>query len=108
MLVFAFESARAKPPQAAAASSQSRSLYSFGDSFVDPGNNDYIPTNATSNFPPYGNDFPGKVATGRFSNGLLFPDLLGGFYDGFNSSINFTQKIHGQDVDFYAHFVVFY
>ncbi|XP_058219740.1 GDSL esterase/lipase At5g45960-like [Rhododendron vialii] len=53
-----------------------RSLYTFGDSYVDPGNNDFIDTPFRSNFPPYGRDFPGKVATGRFSNGLLFPDLL--------------------------------
>jgi phospholipase/lecithinase/hemolysin len=62
--------------QVEATNSLFRSLYSFGDSFVDPGNNDYIPTFARSNFPPYGNDFPGKIATGRFSNGLLFPDFL--------------------------------
>ncbi|KAI8552262.1 hypothetical protein RHMOL_Rhmol06G0253200 [Rhododendron molle] len=53
-----------------------RSLYTFGDSYVDPGNNDFITTPFRSNFPPYGRDFPGKVSTGRFSNGLLFPDLL--------------------------------
>ncbi|KAI8556859.1 hypothetical protein RHMOL_Rhmol05G0288500 [Rhododendron molle] len=53
-----------------------RSLYSFGDSFVDPGNNNYIPTYAKSNFPPYGRNFPGRIATGRFSNGLLVPDFL--------------------------------
>lgn len=54
-------------------------LYTFGDSSVDPGNNDYIPTYARSNFAPYGQNFPHRVATGRFSNGLLFPDFLGGF-----------------------------
>lgn len=62
-----------------------RSLYSFGDSFVDPGNNDYIETNAKSDSPPYGNAFPERIATGRFSNGLLFPDLLGGFLKWVNS-----------------------
>ncbi|KAI8552266.1 hypothetical protein RHMOL_Rhmol06G0253600 [Rhododendron molle] len=53
-----------------------RCVYTFGDSYVDPGNNDFINTPFRSNFPPYGRDFPGKVATGRFSNGLLFPDIL--------------------------------
>ncbi|KAL6987752.1 hypothetical protein U1Q18_013500 [Sarracenia purpurea var. burkii] len=53
-----------------------RSLYTFGDSFVDPGNNDYIETPARSNFPPYGRDFVNHMPTGRFSNGRLFPDFL--------------------------------
>ncbi|XP_058217011.1 GDSL esterase/lipase APG-like [Rhododendron vialii] len=74
----AFENADAQHFQLAN-SSMFCSLYSFGDSFVDPGNNNYIATNARSNFPPYGNDFPGRNATGRFSNGLLFPDFLAYF-----------------------------
>ncbi|KAI8013886.1 GDSL esterase/lipase [Camellia lanceoleosa] len=53
-----------------------RSVYTFGDSFVDPGNNDYIETNSKSNFPPYGRDFVNHIPTGRFSNGRLFPDFL--------------------------------
>ncbi|CAM0950713.1 unnamed protein product [Alopecurus aequalis] len=48
----------------------------FGDSTVDPGNNDYIPTIVRANFPPYGRDFDGGVATGRFSNGRLITDFL--------------------------------
>lgn len=48
----------------------------FGDSTVDPGNNNYIPTIAKGNFPPYGRDFYGGVATGRFSNGRLVTDFL--------------------------------
>ncbi|CAL5335081.1 GDSL esterase/lipase At5g45960-like [Camellia sinensis] len=53
-----------------------RSVYSFGDSFVDPGNNNYLPNVAKSNFPPYGRDFVNKQPTGRFSNGKLFPDFV--------------------------------
>jgi hypothetical protein len=34
-------------------------------------------TAAKANFPPYGQDFPGGVATGRFSNGLVPGDLFG-------------------------------
>jgi hypothetical protein len=49
----------------------------FGDSIVDPGNNNNRITEAKANFPPYGQDFPGGVATGRFSNGLVPGDLLG-------------------------------
>ncbi|RCV21662.1 hypothetical protein SEVIR_4G122200v4 [Setaria viridis] len=52
------------------------SIFIFGDSIVDPGNNNNRFTEAKANFPPYGQDFPGGVATGRFSNGLVPGDLL--------------------------------
>lgn len=48
----------------------------FGDSSVDAGNNNAIPTIARSNFPPYGRDFAGGQATGRFCNGRLATDFL--------------------------------
>ncbi|KAG5246165.1 hypothetical protein OIU78_021927 [Salix suchowensis] len=48
----------------------------FGDSSVDSGNNNFISTVAKSNFAPYGRDFPGGNATGRFCNGRLPPDYL--------------------------------
>lgn len=48
----------------------------FGDSSVDVGNNNEIPTIARSNFEPYGRDFPGGRPTGRFSNGRLPPDFI--------------------------------
>ncbi|XP_059663581.1 GDSL esterase/lipase At2g30220-like [Cornus florida] len=48
----------------------------FGDSILDTGNNNYINTVVKANFPPYGIDFPGNVATGRFSNGKLVSDFL--------------------------------
>ncbi|XP_061373592.1 GDSL esterase/lipase At2g04570-like [Gastrolobium bilobum] len=48
----------------------------FGDSSVDAGNNNYIPTIARSNFQPYGRDFDGKQATGRFSNGRIPTDFI--------------------------------
>ncbi|KAK3015666.1 hypothetical protein RJ639_007503 [Escallonia herrerae] len=48
----------------------------FGDSTVDTGNNNYIPTIAKGNHRPYGLDFPGHIPTGRFSNGKLVPDFL--------------------------------
>ncbi|CAD6335956.1 unnamed protein product [Miscanthus lutarioriparius] len=51
-------------------------IFMFGDSIVDPGNNNHRLTEAKANFPPYGQDFPGRVATGRFSNGLVPGDLL--------------------------------
>jgi hypothetical protein len=52
-------------------------VYIFGDSIVDPGNNNHRLTEAKANFPPYGQDFPGGVPTGRFSNGLVPGDLFG-------------------------------
>ncbi|XP_059661146.1 GDSL esterase/lipase At4g26790-like [Cornus florida] len=48
----------------------------FGDSSVDAGNNNQILTIARANFPPYGRDFPGGTATGRFSNGKIPPDFI--------------------------------
>ncbi|XP_066383736.1 GDSL esterase/lipase At2g42990-like isoform X2 [Miscanthus floridulus] len=51
-------------------------LIVFGDSTVDTGNNNFIPTIAEANFPPYGRDFNGGVATGRFSNGRLVTDFI--------------------------------
>ncbi|KAF5741400.1 GDSL esterase/lipase [Tripterygium wilfordii] len=48
----------------------------FGDSSVDAGNNNFIPTIARSNFKPYGRDFAGGRATGRFSNGRIATDFI--------------------------------
>ncbi|XP_027931205.1 GDSL esterase/lipase At5g45960-like [Vigna unguiculata] len=51
-------------------------FYVFGDSTVDPGNNNYIKTPFKSNFPPYGLDFSNQVPTGRFTNGKLATDYI--------------------------------
>ncbi|CAM6099719.1 unnamed protein product [Calypogeia fissa] len=48
----------------------------FGDSLVDLGNNNYIPTLAKSNFYPYGVDFINGQATGRFCNGRTVLDIV--------------------------------
>ncbi|PKI59899.1 hypothetical protein CRG98_019672 [Punica granatum] len=48
----------------------------FGDSIVDPGNNNNIKTLVKCNFPPYGRDFTGGKPTGRFSNGRVPSDFL--------------------------------
>ncbi|RZC91812.1 hypothetical protein C5167_021524 [Papaver somniferum] len=48
----------------------------FGDLTVDTGNNNFIRTALKSDHFPYGQEFPSCTATGRFSNGLLVPDLL--------------------------------
>ncbi|CAN6456885.1 unnamed protein product [Victoria cruziana] len=53
-----------------------RALFVFGDSLVDSGNNNYlVDTNAKSNFPPYGVDFP-LGPSGRFTNGRNPADVL--------------------------------
>jgi hypothetical protein len=49
----------------------------FGDSIVDPGNNNDLRTGVKANHAPYGKDFAGHVATGRFSDGLIPSDFIG-------------------------------
>ncbi|XP_066369059.1 GDSL esterase/lipase At1g71250-like isoform X2 [Miscanthus floridulus] len=51
-------------------------LYMLGDSQADVGNNNYLVTPARADFPHNGVDYPGHVATGRFSNGYNFVDFL--------------------------------
>ncbi|XP_022978719.1 GDSL esterase/lipase At5g45960-like isoform X1 [Cucurbita maxima] len=51
----------------------------FGDSTVDPGNNNFIPTVFRSNFPPYGRDFLNHEPTGRFTNGRLATDYIASY-----------------------------
>ncbi|KAG1361951.1 GDSL esterase/lipase EXL3 [Cocos nucifera] len=48
----------------------------FGDSIMDTGNNNGLLTVVKSNFHPYGQDFAGHQATGRFSNGKIATDLI--------------------------------
>lgn len=50
-------------------------LFAFGDSVVDTGNNNFMNTLCKANFAPYGKDFQGGKATGRFSDGKLPCDL---------------------------------
>ncbi|OAY66219.1 GDSL esterase/lipase EXL3 [Ananas comosus] len=51
-------------------------VFAFGDSIIDPGNNNHLKTLIKCNFPPYGKDFIGHQPTGRFSNGKIPTDLL--------------------------------
>lgn len=53
------------------------SILVFGDSSVDPGNNNRLSTTFKSNFPPYGKDFYNGSSTGRFTNGRLPTDFIG-------------------------------
>ena len=52
-------------------------LFAFGDSILDTGNNNNLNTATKCNFPPYGKDFPGKLATGRFCDGKILSDMIG-------------------------------
>ncbi|KAL9272958.1 GDSL esterase/lipase EXL1-like protein [Drosera capensis] len=49
-------------------------IFFFGDSVVDPGNSDWILSVCRADHPPYGRDFEGGVATGRFSNAKIPSD----------------------------------
>jgi phospholipase/lecithinase/hemolysin len=50
-------------------------VITFGDSSVDVGNNNYLPTIFRADYPPYGRDFTNHEATGRFCNGKLATDI---------------------------------
>lgn len=52
-------------------------LIVFGDSIGDQGCNNNLTTLVKCNFSPYGKDFIGGLATGRFSNGKTPPDMIG-------------------------------
>ena len=49
----------------------------FGDSIMDTGNNNNLKSVVRCDFPPYGQNFPGKVPTGRFGNGKVPSDFIG-------------------------------
>ena len=55
-------------------------LIAFGDSIVDTGNNNYLMTLVKANFPPYGREYPGHKATGRFSDGKISVDFIGDYH----------------------------
>ena len=51
-------------------------LFVFGDSLIDSGNNNFLPTTIKANYLPYGIDFDGTPA-GRFTNGRTVVDFIG-------------------------------
>ncbi|CAI9753557.1 unnamed protein product [Fraxinus pennsylvanica] len=51
-------------------------MFVFGDSIIDPGNNNYLNSLAKANYVPYGVDFS-EGPSGRFSNGKTIIDYLG-------------------------------
>ena len=56
-----------------------RAFFVFGDSLVDAGNNNYIPSLSKANMTPNGIDFAasGGMPTGRFTNGRTIADIIG-------------------------------
>jgi hypothetical protein len=68
------------------------SLFIFGDSYFDAGNNNYINTTTgfQANFGPYGESFF-KYPTGRFSDGRIIPDFIGKIH--INCYVSFFFKI---------------
>lgn len=53
-----------------------RAMFVFGDSLLDPGNDEKLITLARADRPPYGRDLSNHRPTGRFCNGLLSSDIL--------------------------------
>ncbi|XP_010536421.1 PREDICTED: GDSL esterase/lipase At1g23500-like [Tarenaya hassleriana] len=51
-------------------------IFAFGDSILDTGNNNNLQTLSKCNFFPYGRDFIGGKATGRFGNGRVLSDII--------------------------------
>ncbi|XP_074269766.1 GDSL esterase/lipase At1g29660-like [Silene latifolia] len=69
----------------------------FGDSLSDAGNNNDLVTNAKANYAPYGVDFPGGLATGRFTNGLTSVDILTGLV-GIQGLISPFSTAYGSEI----------
>ncbi|KAL5989525.1 hypothetical protein ACLOJK_010417 [Asimina triloba] len=77
-------------------SSHLTAIYVFGDSTVDPGNNNYVQTIFRSDFPPYGRDFTEHTPTGRFTNGRLLTDFaasLVGLKDAIPAYLDKTLRV---------------
>lgn len=51
-------------------------LFVFGDSLIDSGNNNFLPTIIKANYFPYGIDFDGNP-NGRVTNGRTVVDFIG-------------------------------
>ncbi|KAL2931060.1 hypothetical protein RDABS01_036470 [Bienertia sinuspersici] len=69
----------------------------FGDSLSDAGNNNDLITKAKVNYKPYGVDFPGRIPTGRFTNGRTMPDFISQFL-GFDNFISPYSPQMGKDM----------
>ncbi|CAL4908650.1 unnamed protein product [Urochloa decumbens] len=77
LLLAAFLVASPLAASAAAAAHDIPAVFAFGDSTVHPGNNNgMLATMVRADHAPYGRDFPGGAATGRFSDGKLITDYI--------------------------------
>ncbi|CAF1977483.1 BnaC07g48300D [Brassica napus] len=63
-------------PQGISGNANVSALFAFGDSILDTGNNNNLTTLSKCNYFPYGRNFVGGKATGRFGNGRVFSDLI--------------------------------
>ncbi|KAL3338821.1 hypothetical protein AABB24_027778 [Solanum stoloniferum] len=74
-------------------------LFVFGDSMFDPGNNNYIinPSAYKANFEPYGKSYF-KHPTGRFSDGRLVPDFIAEFAN-LPMIPSFYQALHNHSIN---------
>ncbi|RWW56790.1 hypothetical protein BHE74_00036468 [Ensete ventricosum] len=80
--------------QARSSNRTTPALIVFGDSVVDPGNNNAIVTTVKCNFPPYGKDFVNHKATGRFSNGKIPSDMIGSKCDQSVQAIPMSEQLN--------------
>ncbi|KAH0868557.1 hypothetical protein HID58_075579 [Brassica napus] len=62
-------------PQELSGQAKVSALFAFGDSILDTGNNNHLRTQIKCNV-PYGRNFVGGKATGRFGNGRVFADII--------------------------------
>ncbi|PKI45637.1 hypothetical protein CRG98_033953 [Punica granatum] len=69
-------------------------IFMFRDSVVDPGNN-YLKTVACNHL-PYGREFMGGNATGRFSDSKILPDLMGFIRPGSPEDSDFRLSASGE------------
>lgn len=76
LLVFTFISAMGQDGDVGRRESSVPAMFVFGDSLIDNGNNNDLPSFAKANYFPYGIDFNGGP-TGRFSNGYTMVDAIG-------------------------------
>ncbi|XP_004237239.1 GDSL lipase [Solanum lycopersicum] len=74
-------------------------VFVFGDSMFDPGNNNYItnPSAYKANFEPYGISYF-KHPTGRFSDGRLLPDFIAEFAN-LPMIPSFYQALHNHSIN---------
>lgn len=77
LLLFQFQTAEGKRSFLRECRQKPAPLFIFGDSFFDPGNNNYINTSTLdqANFNPYGETYF-NFPTGRFSDGRLISDFI--------------------------------